>query len=57
MTAAAMTRRTVRIRIGWLPLIFGFAVVWVALAGLLYVCETIVAATAALLEIGATPHG
>lgn len=45
-----------RIRAGWLPLVFGFAIVWVALAGLLYVCETIVAATVALLEIG-NPHG
>lgn len=46
-----------RIRIGWLPLVFGFAVVYLALAGLLYVLETIVAATAALLELGATQHG
>lgn len=46
-----------RIRIGWLPLIFGIAAVWVALAGLLYVCETIRAATVAILEIGANAHG
>jgi hypothetical protein len=52
-----VSRRVVRIRIGWLPLIFGMAVVWVALAGLLYVIQTIAHATAVLLEIGATPHG
>ena len=50
-------RVTVRIRIGWVPLIFGIAAVWVALAGLLYVVETFTAAAAALLEIGAIPHG
>lgn len=48
--------RQVRIRIGWLPLIIGFAVVWLALAGLLYIVEVFVAATLAALEIG-NAHG
>jgi len=33
------------------------AALLVALAGLLYVVQTIVDATTVLLEIGATPHG
>lgn len=33
--------RTYRIRIGWIPLLFGMAAIWVAVAGLQHVGETI----------------
>lgn len=46
-----------RIRRGWLPLVFGLAAVYVALAGLLYVLGIILAATTTLLEIGSIAHG
>jgi hypothetical protein len=47
----------VRLRWGQLALVFGLAVVLVALAGLLYVIQTITGALAVITEIGAHPYG
>lgn len=46
-----------RLRVGRMALTFGVAALLVALAGLLYVLQTIVNAATVLLEIGANAHG
>jgi hypothetical protein len=47
----------VKLALGRLALIFGIAAVLVALAGLLYVADTIRDGAAVLIEIGNHAHG